>query len=154
MITPEDKEIITIIAQKEGYNKGNVKIGVNLKRPWWQDFFGNPYFPLFVGAIILIFAIIFVNIKQKKSIFDRAGDGRIYTWLGGKQSFPLNVCIGDYTGRELMTTLVDQVRRCSIPYFDEHFVSKIFAKKGEIQGAFAIDLKDGKIKWNPTDNAN
>jgi len=74
LIAPEDKEIITIIAQKEGYNKGNVKIGVNLKRPWWQDFFGNPYFPLFLGAIILIFAIIFVNIKQKKSIFDRAGE--------------------------------------------------------------------------------
>jgi hypothetical protein len=74
LIAPEDKEIITIIAQKEGYNKGNVKIGVNLKIPWWQDFFGNPYFPLFVGAIILIFAIIFVNIKQKKSIFNRAGE--------------------------------------------------------------------------------
>jgi len=72
LIAPEDKEIITIIAQKEGYDKGNVKIGVNLKRPWWQEFFGNPYFPLFVGAIILIFTIIFVNIKQKKSIFDRA----------------------------------------------------------------------------------
>ena len=74
LIAPEDKEIVTIIAQKEGYNKGNAKIGVNLKHPWWQDFFGNPYFPLFVGAIILIFAIIFVNIKQRKSIFDRAGE--------------------------------------------------------------------------------
>ena len=74
LIAPEDKEKITIIAQKEGYNKGNIKIGVNLQRPWWQDFFGNPYFPLLVGTIILIFAIIFVNIKQKKSFFNRAGE--------------------------------------------------------------------------------
>lgn len=74
LIAPEDKEKITIIAQKEGYNKGNVKIGVNLQRPWWQDFFGNPYFPLLVGAIILILAIVFVNIKQKKSFFNREGE--------------------------------------------------------------------------------
>ena len=74
LIAPEDKEKITIIAQKDGYNKGNIKIGVNLQRPWWQDFFGNPYFPLLVGAIILIIAIIFVNIKQKKLFFKKESE--------------------------------------------------------------------------------
>lgn len=86
------------------------------------------------------------DLENFGTIFDRDDDGRIYTWLGGKQSCPLNVCIGDYTGRELMTTLVDQVRRYSIPYFDEHFVTKIFANKSQVLGALVIDLRQGKIK--------
>ena len=30
--------------------------------------------------------------------FDKLPDGTFYVWAGGKQSYPLNLCAGDYTG--------------------------------------------------------
>lgn len=77
-------------------------------------------------------------------LFDRTPAGEFYTWKGGKQTAPLNVCVGDYTGREMMQALVDQSRRFSLPYLDEFFVTKIFAEGGQVYGAFGIDLKSGK----------
>lgn len=77
-------------------------------------------------------------------LFDRTDDGQFYTWKGGKQSAPLNVCVGDYTGREMMQALVDQVRKLSIPYYDEFFVTSLFRYKGVVRGALGIDLKSGE----------
>jgi len=77
-------------------------------------------------------------------LFDRQKNGDFYVWKGGKQTEPLNVCVGDYTGREMMQALVDQTRKLSIDYFDEFFISKLLVKKGEILGAFGFDLKSGE----------
>ena len=76
-------------------------------------------------------------------LFERKKDGDFYTWRGGKQTESLNVCVGDYTGREMMQALVDQLRKLSATYFDEFFVSKLMAEKGEVKGVFGFDLKSG-----------
>ena len=76
--------------------------------------------------------------------FDRLPDGSYYTWAGGKQTAPLNLSAGDYTGREMMQGLVSEIKKKEIPYLEDYFVTKIFKKGNVVIGAFAIDLKSKK----------
>ena len=72
LTAPEDKDTIRIIAQKNGYVSDDIIIKVNIPQHWWETFVKSQYFPIIIAFIFLIFAIIFVNQKQKKSIFARA----------------------------------------------------------------------------------
>lgn len=78
-------------------------------------------------------------------ILDRTENGEFYTWAGPKQKHPLNVCVGDYTGREMMQGLVDQARKLSIKYTDEFFISKLLKKNNRVIGAFGVSLKTGEF---------
>ncbi len=78
--------------------------------------------------------------------FDRLPDGSFYTWAGGKQSAPLNLCAGDYTGREIMNGLVAEIKRLKISYLDNHFVTKLYKKGKVVVGANVMDLMTGKFK--------
>ncbi len=74
-------------------------------------------------------------------IYDRLDNGDFYVWAGPKQKYPLNVCVGDYTGREMMQGLVDQARKLGIKYTDEFFISKLLKDKEKVCGAIGINLK-------------
>lgn len=78
-------------------------------------------------------------------LFDRTEDGNFYVWAGPKQKYPLNVCVGDYTGREMMQGLVDQVRKLHISYSDEFFISRLLAQSGRVVGAVGYNLKSGHL---------
>jgi len=78
-------------------------------------------------------------------IFDRTDTGEFYVWAGPKQKYPLNVCVGDYTGREMMQGLVDQARKLQIKYSDEFFISKLLTNDGQVSGAVGINLKTGEF---------
>ncbi|MEK7495344.1 MAG: FAD-binding protein [Patescibacteria group bacterium] len=78
-------------------------------------------------------------------IFDRLDSGEFYTWAGPKQKYPLNVCVGDYTGREMMQGLVDEARKLKIKYTDEFFISKLLTVKGKIIGAMGINIRNAQI---------
>ncbi len=78
--------------------------------------------------------------------FDKLPDGTFYTWAGGKQSAPLNVCAGDYTGREMINGLIKEVKHLKIPYLDDYFVTKLFTKNKQVIGAFLMDIKRGGYK--------
>lgn len=73
--------------------------------------------------------------------FDRLPDGTFYTWAGGKHSAPLNLCAGDYTGREIMQGLVREVKRLKISFLANHFVSKLLMHGKKVVGAFLIEQK-------------
>ncbi len=77
-------------------------------------------------------------------IFDRLDNGDFYVWAGPKQKFPLNVCVGDYTGREMMQGLVDEARKLKIKYTDEFFVSKLLVVKGRVVGAIGINIRNAQ----------
>lgn len=77
-------------------------------------------------------------------IFDRLDSGQFYTWAGPKQKHPLNVCVGDYTGREMMQGLVDEARKLRIKYTDEFFVSKLLIVKGHVVGAIGINIRNAQ----------
>ncbi|MBI4137262.1 FAD-binding protein [Candidatus Roizmanbacteria bacterium] len=74
--------------------------------------------------------------------FDRLPDGSFYTWAGGKQSAPLNLCAGDYTGREMMHGLAGEVKRLKVPFFPNHFITKVFSDKNGVYGAYAFNQKN------------
>src|SRR6266581_4504834 len=78
--------------------------------------------------------------------FDRLPDGSYFTWAGGKQSAPLNLCAGDYTGREMMQGLLAEIDRLAIPYLEYHYVTKLIKQSGRVVGAFLIDVKSGEYK--------
>lgn len=77
-------------------------------------------------------------------IYDRLDNGEFYTWAGPKQKYPLNVCVGDYTGREMMQGLVDEARKLKIKYTDEFFVSKLLTVKGQAVGAIGINIRNAQ----------
>ncbi len=73
LTAPKDKDSATIIAQKDGYvDYKHTDIKINVPPNWWETFFKSTYFPIFVAFIILLLTILFVNHKQKKSIYNRA----------------------------------------------------------------------------------
>src|SRR2546421_8667250 len=78
--------------------------------------------------------------------FDRLPDGTYFTWAGGKQSAPLNLCAGDYTGREMMRGLLLEVYRLNIPFLENHYVTKLIKQDDRVVGALVIDSTTGVYK--------
>lgn len=85
------------------------------------------------------------DLERYGVLFDRLENGEFYTWAGPKQEYPLNVCVGDYTGRAMMQGLVDELRRLNIRYIDECFVSTLLKKEKQVVGAMGIDIKTGSF---------
>ncbi len=86
------------------------------------------------------------DLEQYGVKFDRLPDGSYFTWASGKQSAPLNLCAGDYTGREMMQGLLAEVDRLNIPYLEYHYATKIIRAGDQVVGAFLIDSKNGTYK--------
>lgn len=78
--------------------------------------------------------------------FDRLPDGSYFTWASGKTSAPLNLCAGDYTGREMMQGLLAEIERLRVPYLEYHYVTKLFKQDNKVIGAFLIDRNMGTYK--------
>ncbi len=86
------------------------------------------------------------DLEQYGVKFDRLPDGSYFTWAGGKHSAPLNLCAGDYTGREMMQGLLAEIDRLAIPYLEYHYVTKLIKQSGRVIGAFLIDMKTGEYR--------
>ncbi|WP_165423770.1 L-aspartate oxidase [Ktedonosporobacter rubrisoli] len=78
--------------------------------------------------------------------FDRLPDGTYFTWAGGKQSAPLNLCAGDYTGREMMRGLLAEVHRLQVPFLENHYVIRLIKQGDRVVGAYLIDNQTGQYK--------
>ena len=72
LIAPDNPGDITIQAQKDDeYKLGQATIVVKEAPTWWS-FIYSTYFPIAAAIICLICVIIFVNIRSRRSIYDRA----------------------------------------------------------------------------------
>lgn len=78
--------------------------------------------------------------------FDRLPDGTYFTWAGGKHSAPLNLCAGDYTGREMMRGLLLKVHRLNIPFLENYYVAQLIKQDEQVVGAFVINNTTGQYK--------
>jgi len=78
--------------------------------------------------------------------FDRLPDGSYFTWASGKQSVPLNLCAGDYTGREMMQGLLAEVDRLAIPFLEYHYVTRLLKEGNKVVGAFLVDSRTWTYK--------
>ncbi|KYK23130.1 hypothetical protein AYK21_03045 [Thermoplasmatales archaeon SG8-52-2] len=72
LTAPQEREKITIIATKDGYENGQALMEVNIPPTLLDLIIRNRYFTILMGTIILICAILFVNFKQRLSIDTRA----------------------------------------------------------------------------------
>jgi hypothetical protein len=72
LTAPEEREKITIIATKDGYENGQALMEVNIPPTLLDLIIRNRYFTILMGTIILICVILFVNFKQRLSIDIRA----------------------------------------------------------------------------------
>jgi len=72
LTAPRNKERITIIASKSGYITSTLEMQINPVHDLIEQIINNKYFIVFLALIFLIIAIIFVNLRQKKSIYYRA----------------------------------------------------------------------------------
>lgn len=71
LTAPDDQEEITILAQKDKYTQVKHKIRVNIEEHWLTTFLNSPTFPIIIALFILMVVIIYVNQRQKKSIFEK-----------------------------------------------------------------------------------
>jgi len=69
---PDNEENFIVIAKKDGYDYATQNFSVNIQPSLWDSIIKNQYFPIFIGGILLISAIIFVNFRQKRSIYSRS----------------------------------------------------------------------------------
>jgi len=72
LTSPNNIVKFTLIASKTGYNDGTAIFDVNIEKSWWENIINDPYFFVYIAIIILIISVVFVNIRQKRSIFKRA----------------------------------------------------------------------------------
>jgi len=68
LTAPGDCSEIILMAQKEGYTSGTEKVWINANPGLIERTLQNPYAPIAIAAIVLIFAIIFVNFRQKRNV--------------------------------------------------------------------------------------
>jgi len=83
------------------------------------------------------------DLEEFGAVFDRTPDGKIAQRMFGKQSYPRTCYVSDYTGHEMVSALVDEVRRRGITFMEEIFVTKLLVNNGTIAGAVALDVKSG-----------
>ena len=69
---PENVENFVIIAKKDGFDYVTQIFSVNIQPSLWDSIFKNQLFPVIIGVILLISAILFVNFRQKSSIYNRS----------------------------------------------------------------------------------
>jgi len=65
---PSNSGNFLIVAEKTDYSRGELEIKVVTSPAFWE----HPYFLIVIAIVCLVGAIIFVNIKQKKDIYNRA----------------------------------------------------------------------------------
>ena len=90
---PNDREEITIYATLDGFEKGNVRVSVEIDKPLWLKIIEHRFFPLFVAFLALFSAVIFVQLRQRKSVYSRAKeitDENVVEKYAGKKEYPSN----------------------------------------------------------------
>jgi len=66
LLAPSESGNYVIVAEKDGY-KDTVEIKVVSSPGFWE----SPFFPIIVATICLISAIVYVNLRQKKDVYNR-----------------------------------------------------------------------------------
>jgi len=71
LVAPEDRSEIILIAQKEGYNEGTEKIWVHPNPSLIDTLIQNPFTPIAIAVLVLVFAILFVNFRHKRTKYPK-----------------------------------------------------------------------------------
>ena len=69
---PKDDEKIIVKPKKDGYETASIELTIVSEKPFWSEIIEHRFFPLFVAFIILVIAVIFVHLRQRRSVYSRS----------------------------------------------------------------------------------
>jgi len=70
--SPTNRDSITIFAEKDSYETSSRTITIEAQPGFLETLINNPYFPIVIATIVLVSAIMYVSLRQRKSIYNRA----------------------------------------------------------------------------------
>jgi len=70
--SPKTSGTIIVKAKKDGYETDSLEFTLIAEKPLWQGIVEHRLFPLFAAFIVLVIAVVFVHLRQKRSIYARA----------------------------------------------------------------------------------
>jgi succinate dehydrogenase / fumarate reductase flavoprotein subunit len=76
--------------------------------------------------------------------FARTPEGKLDQRFFGAHTYRRTCYAGDYTGREIMHTLDDQVADLDIPVLEHQYISRLLVEDGVCFGAFGFDIHTGQ----------
>jgi succinate dehydrogenase / fumarate reductase, flavoprotein subunit len=76
--------------------------------------------------------------------FARTDDGKLDQRYFGAHRYRRTCYAGDFTGRAILGTLLEQVRERRIPILENRYVSRLLVHDGQCFGALAFDLDTGE----------
>ncbi|MBS3138112.1 FAD-binding protein [Candidatus Woesearchaeota archaeon] len=77
--------------------------------------------------------------------FHREKNGRITQRFFGAATYRRACFAGDYTGREILNVLVNQVAKRRIKFKSNIYIFSLLTNKGKVNGALGFDVKIGKL---------
>jgi len=77
--------------------------------------------------------------------FNKKKNGQVLQRFFGAATYRRACFSGDYTGREIQNTLVDQVEKRKIKFKSEVYIFSLLKSRGKVNGALGLDVRTGKI---------
>ncbi|MFX1564251.1 MAG: FAD-binding protein [Promethearchaeota archaeon] len=87
-----------------------------------------------------------LDLENFGAIFSRTPDGLIMQRPFGHQTFRRTCYAGDRTGHELLSTLVEELRRRDIRIVDEVFATSILRDGSRVTGITAVNIRTGRFQ--------
>ncbi|MFB0568941.1 MAG: FAD-binding protein [Nitrososphaeria archaeon] len=86
-----------------------------------------------------------MDLENYGAVFSRTPDGLIAQRPFGHQTYRRTCYAGDRTGSEILSTLVEEIRRRDIDVHDEVFATSILATRRRAAGITAINIRTGEM---------
>ena len=87
-----------------------------------------------------------LDLENFGALFSRTPDGLIMQRPFGHQTYRRTCYAGDRTGHEILSTLVEEIRRRDIVVHDEVFATSLLRVGERVVGVTAIDVKSGDFR--------
>jgi len=87
-----------------------------------------------------------LDLENFGAVFSRTPDGLIMQRPLGHQTYRRTCYAGDRTGHEILSTLVEEIRRRYVEVHDEIFVTSLLKDGNRVAGVTAVDVKSGDFK--------
>lgn len=86
-----------------------------------------------------------VELDQWGTPFHKQQDGKITQRFFGAATFRRACFVGDFIGREILNTLIDQAEKRNIKSLSEVYIFSLLHHAGQVNGALGLDLNTGEV---------
>lgn len=85
------------------------------------------------------------ELAQWKAKFHREKNGKITQRFFGAATYRRACFVGDHTGKEILTILVNQALKRKIIFRNEIYIFSLLHKQGKVNGAIGLHIRTGKL---------